>query len=184
MKCTAVCLAALLACTLAQAAPTATLSTAGASFEEYTGTGPVGNNNINANGKLFWFYESSGSYLGQAVKSWFVFFDPRAASSMKGDVSFDGAILHVLDDKASLLATSAFGSAGMSYDYSNKSIGLEAGDKSKTSFAGSTLSLNWTASNPGDHIRVMTAVPEPGTYALMALGLGALGFVARRRRSA
>lgn len=184
MKLTAVSLAALLACSLAQAAPTASLTTPGASFEEYTGTGPVGNNNINVDGKLYWMFESQGSYLGQAVKSWFLFFDPKKSSSMKGSVSFDQSILHVLDNKADLFATAAFGKPGVTYDYSSNLIGLEAGDSNKTSFAGDTLSFNWTASTPGDHIRVMTAVPEPGTYALLALGLGVLGFVARRRRGA
>lgn len=33
-----------------------------------------------------------------------------------------------------------------------------------------------------DHIVVTTAVPEPSTYAMMALGLAAVGFFARRRR--
>jgi hypothetical protein len=34
-----------------------------------------------------------------------------------------------------------------------------------------------------DNVSV-AAVPEPETYALMLAGLGALGFVARRRRAA
>jgi hypothetical protein len=36
----------------------------------------------------------------------------------------------------------------------------------------------------GGEIRAfVTPVPEPGTYAMMALGLGAIGFVARRRKA-
>jgi hypothetical protein len=34
-----------------------------------------------------------------------------------------------------------------------------------------------------DNLVLATAVPEPGTYAMMLAGLGALGFLARRRRS-
>ena len=150
---------------------------------EYTGTGPVGNNNINDNKNAYWMFESSGTWAGQAVNSWFVFWDPKDSLKIAGNISFDQNILFVHDDKAELIATAAFGKAGVTYDYSRNLVGLEAGDKTGTSITGNTLSIQWTASNPGDHIRVMTAVPEPGTYAMFAAGLAALGFVARRRRT-
>lgn len=35
-----------------------------------------------------------------------------------------------------------------------------------------------------DNVSVVSAVPEPGTYAMLLMGLGLVGFVARRKRSA
>lgn len=58
--------------------------------------------------------------------------------------------------------------------------------------AGQTLWITWTDvdNTGGDHglaiddvsFSAITAVPEPGTYAMLLAGLGAVGFVARRRR--
>lgn len=58
--------------------------------------------------------------------------------------------------------------------------------------AGDTLWVRWNDVNDGgnDHglaidnvsFSVTTAVPEPGTYAMLLAGLAAVGFVARRRR--
>ena len=53
-----------------------------------------------------------------------------------------------------------------------------------------TLNLYYWDSNNGDNVGAVTTnvnvvgVPEPETYALMLAGLGALGFIARRRRPA
>lgn len=175
-------IAATLATSNAIAAnPTASLDKG---WLKYTGTGAIGNNNINDNKNAYWVFESSGTWMGQAVNSWFVFWDPKKSLGLSGNISFDNTILFLHDDQAELMATSAFGKPSVTYDYSNRLIGLEKGDKTGTSFIGNTLSIKWTASNPGDHIRVMTAVPEPGTYAMFAAGLAALGFTARRRRAA
>ena len=172
--------AAVLSINAFAADPTASIDRG---WVEYTGSGSIGNNNINDNGKMYWMYESSGTWMGQAVRSWFVFWDPKNSRSASGSIGFDNSILFLHDSQAELQATAAFGKADVAYDYSNRLIGLEAGDAANTSFSGNTLSFKWTASNPGDHIRVMTAVPEPGTYAMFGAGLLALGIMARRRRA-
>lgn len=160
------------------ASPTAALDR---SFVEYTGAGPLGNNNLDSS-DFYWMFESSGVYDGHAVNSWFLIWEPVRAR-VTGSVTFDAPILYMLDDQSELIATAGFGKPGVTYDYSNPSIGLDIYDKAATSFTGSTLTLAWNASDPGDHVRILTAVPEPQTYALMIAGLGMVGWFARRRRA-
>ena len=46
------------------------------------------------------------------------------------------------------------------------------------------LSFQWRSADSGDQIRVLTAVPEPSTYAMLAMGLAAIGLLLRSRRQA
>jgi hypothetical protein len=172
--------AALFAAPAALAAnPTAVLDKG---FVEYTGVGPVGNNGLQDSANFYWFFEGTGTWEGQAVNSWFLIWDAASAATVSGSVSFDAPILFRHDTRAELIATAAFNKPGVTYDYSNPQVGLEGEDRPGTSVVGNVLNLVWTSTNPGDHVRVMTAVPEPGTYALMAMGLLAMGLRLNRAR--
>jgi hypothetical protein len=183
--------AALALTTLSQATPVAPTATLSRSFVEYPGSGPVGRNGAQDNDNFYWMYESSGIYMGQAVHSWWLMWDPADAAAVSGSVTFDSAILFVHDEKAELLDTVSFQEPGVSYDYSAAAVGLEETDRARTSFSADTLSLRWGASSPGDHVRVMTAaptdvptaVPEPDTHGLLLVGLIAIGLSAARRAS-
>lgn len=175
---TALATAASLATPAAFAAdPTAVLDKG---FVEYTGVGPVGNNGLQDSANFYWFYEGTGTWEGQAVNSWFLIWDSGTLASVSGSISFDAPILFRHDGQAELIATAAFQKPGVAYDYSIANVGLEGGDQ--TSVVGNVMTLAWATTNPGDHVRVMTAVPEPGTYALMALGLLAMGLHLNRAR--
>jgi hypothetical protein len=67
-------------------------------------------------------------------------------------------------------------------------IGIDTNPNDGFSFAGlaaGNYSLNFlgTSTPGGAYGGVLTAVPEPETYALMLAGLGIVGFVAARRRA-
>jgi len=66
------------------------------------------------------------------------------------------------------------GGAAKNYSLSSYSISPELTGKSFTfGYAGTSYSIDW--------LKFVCAVPEPGTYGLMLMGLGGLAFVRRRR---
>ncbi len=187
MKKTALSLFAALASGLAPAAPPTVVDISpGFSFAEYVGPGPVGQGLVDTPSTAFHIDEKvSGGY-----KSWYLFFDPGTKTQdLLATIRFDQPIAAVLTTKADLDATNAaYGSNSVTYG-SSRFIGLEACpldrvfcDAVSWVRGGQDLNLDWSAGGPGDHIRVLVAVPEPSNHLLFATGLAGLALTLRRRR--
>jgi hypothetical protein len=158
-------------------------------------SGTVGNNSINEN-VLYAFDEQQNVLLGSAlnidvvagsiaagvrVASHYLAFDPPPprTRAVEATVTFNRKILGLIITKANLDASNAVvGLSSIFYD-TDRLIGLELGDT--VSFSNDMTTLNWRASDPGDHIRVITAsVPLPAGGLLLIGGLGALVLMRRK----
>lgn len=184
MKSLVLALALLGLATGAQAGdPSVTGLTPGYSFSEYTGTAPVGNGSVDVNSALFYIDEQTVGGL----KSWYIFFDPKRGQEVEATIHFDAPIQSVLTTRSALDSTNAvYGidvdGDGAADDYgSSVFIGLEPDNQALWSVGGNSLYIKWSALDPGDHIRVLTAVPEPSTYALLIAGLFMIGVTTLRR---
>jgi hypothetical protein len=177
--------AVLLAGAPLAAQPVASLPS-GFTFVDWLSTGrteTVGIGDIDTRSVVYFVKEKQ---IG-SLQSWYLFFDPSGSQSVNGTVTFDGAIDQIITETSALQASQAtWGLAsGITYGYV-AATGFEGPDGA--SFAGDVLTFNFTASDPGDHMRILTAVPEPSQVpepsALGLLALGAVVVAARRRTSA
>lgn len=157
---------------------------AGVSFAEYAGLAPVGQGNIDDSTTLFYVDEQTVD----GVKSWLIFFDPAGLGRVDATLHFDLPIQAVLTTKSQLQSSHALYGVdidgdGLLDDYAmHRFIGLERRNRIAWAEGGHELELSWTAADPGDHIRVLIAVPEPPNPLLFAAGLAGLALTLRRRR--
>lgn len=170
-------------------------SPVGGVWVDYVGAGPIGHDNFDMDNVIYTMNEQQDVTLagdvavyggsiaaGTVVSSHYVWFDPERVRNGLADITFDGRILGVIIERPGLQATEAeLGLAGVTYEYPSL-VGLEFGDFA--SYVDNVLTIDWRASSPGDHIRVITAaIPVPAAGGLLALGLLGLGAL-RRRKSA
>jgi PEP-CTERM motif len=167
-----------LAATLAHAQPNADVD---AGFTPWTDAGPVGSATY-ASPELHWLRESSGLWDDQLVQSWLLIWAPGGLARLTGQVDFGREIVGVLDTRGDLRGTAGLGRPDVVYDFSHAAVGLETTDRRRTSFADSVLSVSWTAGDPGDHVRVLTVVPEPATWLMLVAGLIGIGHLRSHRQ--
>jgi hypothetical protein len=121
---------------------------------------------------------------GTLIHSYFIHFDPVGSLSREGSVRFDQKIIGVIIDNPKFNASNPLvGLLGNTYGTASGAYGVELaanGDRFGISPDRYTLGFRFAATDPGDRIRVITAVPEPAS--MTALGLGAIALLRRRKK--
>jgi len=91
---------------------------------------------------------------GTVVASHYIFFDPGPTQRVIGTIDFDANVLGILTSTTTLAATDFLAQTGVNY-LSPSARGLEAGDSATISGA-RQVHVDFTASSPGDYVRVLT----------------------------
>jgi hypothetical protein len=127
--------------------------------------------------------------VGTVVASHYIFFDPAGTSSQVGTVRFDSDILALITSTNNLAASDYLANTGV--NYLNPGLrGLESNTDTAVVSGAREVTVRWTASTPGDYIRVLTTfspgaeVPLPATALLALFGLGLMPALRRRRAKA
>jgi len=129
-----------------------------------------------------WALGSNPIPVGTKIASVGIQFDPLREHMMNAQVTFTRKILGVVWLRNTLVASDYLlpGTTFLSPFYR----GLELNDIANTTISGNTLSFVWTSGRPGDNVRViLSAIPEPTTWAMLIAGFGMVGFASRRRRT-
>ena len=128
---------------------------------------------------------------GTAVNSHNIYFDPLNSASVEAVFRFDSPILGLITNERNNAANDHFmlsdhlilpsvPAANIPAAYFG-ARGLEMSSSERVTFVdANTVRINWTASNPGDQMRIITQVPAPGT--LGCAGLALFAGTRRRRR--
>lgn len=173
-----------LTCGAARAEPVAVELDAAVQLAPYVGVSPLGVGAVDVDARLYFVREQR---IGH-VQSWLLFFDPRRPARLVGTIDFGQPILGVLTGSAELLQSQSrwgidIDVDGLFDDYgAARAMGLESQDRVDWLAGDSWLTLDWVASDPGDMVRVFSAVPEPASWTLAALALAAAAAARSRRR--
>jgi hypothetical protein len=123
---------------------------------------------------------------GKRVASHGIVFDPPKGKGLEPEVSgfvtFSHPVIGIVTENPELVLSDFLGEPATAFD-STPDRGLEVMDFFSLSMDGLTLTYHFKARHPGDNIRVLTAVPEASTWAMLIAGFGLVGLAARRRKA-